>query len=86
MCGQEFEVAYNFPYVSQLTMPTVILVGFDCYPAKFEVVFTEPDKCVFEWFKGQPNANETEVVWSKCEQEGFFYRVQPDDLRHKLKV
>lgn len=70
-------------------MPTLILVGYDCYPAKFEVVFTEQDKCLFEWFKGLSNSeNDTEsnIVWNKCEQEGFFYRVQPNDLRHKLKV
>lgn len=86
VCGQEYDVAYNYPYVSQLVMPTVILVGFDCYPAKFEVIFTEREKCQFEWFKGLPNANEQDIVWSKCDQERFFYRVQPNDLGHKLKV
>lgn len=68
-------------------MPTVILEGFNSYPAKFDIVFTERDKCQFEWFKGKcDDGNATEISWSKCESEGFFYQVQRDDLRHKLKV
>lgn len=86
--GQEFSIAYNHPYVSQLTMPTVILVGFDCYPAKFVVEFTDRNKCSFEWYKGAPveGKSDADIEWTKCEQDGFFYRVQPNDLRHKLKV
>lgn len=85
---QEFPVAYNHPYVNQLTMPSVILVDYDCYPAKFDVIFTERDKCTFEWYKGLPieNKDVSNIVWTKCEQDGFFYRVQPSDIRHHLKV
>lgn len=86
--GQEFSVAYNHPYVMELTMPTVILIGYDCSPAKFEVAFTERDKCRFEWYRGLPSdsKNDSDIVWNKCEEEGFFYRVQKTDLHHKLKV
>lgn len=86
--GQEFTLAYNFPYVSQITMPTVILVGFSCYPSKFEVEFTARDECQFEWYRGRPTQNkkDAEIEWNKCEQEGFFYNVQSNDLQHKLKV
>lgn len=86
--GQEFMLAYNYPYVSNITMPTVILVGLNCYPSKFEVEFTEREKCHFEWYRGrppQPKTN-TDIEWIKCEQEGFFYNVQLKDLQHKLKV
>lgn len=85
---QEFVVAYNHPYVNELTMPSVILVDFDCYPAKFEVHFTERDKCRFEWYRALPSTtkNDPNRVWTKCEYEGFTYRVQPNDLRHNLKV
>lgn len=82
--GQEFSVAYNLPYVNQVDLPSVIIVGYDCYPSKFEVVFTDRDKCTFEWYRG--SNVDSDVAWSKCEQEGFFYNVQPSDLRHKLKV
>lgn len=86
--GQEFTIAYNYPYVSQLALPSVLLVGFDCYPAKFEVGFTERNKCSFDWYKGLPseNKNDLDIVWEKCEQNGFFYKVQQRDLCHKLKV
>lgn len=86
--GQEFTITYNYPYVSQLTLPSVLLVGFDCYPAKFEVEFTERNKCSFDWYKGLPsdNKNDLDIVWEKCEHDGFFYKVQQSDLQHKLKV
>lgn len=87
--GQEFTLAYNYPYVSNITMPTVILVGFSCYPSKFEVEFTKRDECQFEWYRGRPTQNKkdsSDIEWNKCEQEGFFYNVQSKDLQHKLKV
>lgn len=86
--GQEFPLAYNYPYVSLITMPTVILVGFSCYPSKFGVEFTERDKCQFKWYRGRPTQTkrDSDIAWNKCEQEGFFYHVQSNDLQHKLKV
>lgn len=88
ICGHEFSIAYNYPYVSEITMPSLILAGFDCYPAKFDVEFTEREKCIFEWYKGLPVAKgrDDDIVWNKCDQEGFFYKVQADDVHHKLKV
>lgn len=90
--GQEFTLAYNYPYVSNITMPTVILVGFSCYPSKFEVEFTKRDECQFEWYRGRQTVQQSKkdapihIEWHKCEQEGFFYNVQSSDLQHKLKV
>lgn len=87
--GQEFTLAYNYPYVSNIVMPTVILVGFGCYPSKFEVEFTERDACQFEWYRGRPSQTKndnSDIEWNKCEQDGFFYNVQLKDLQHKLKV
>lgn len=87
--GQEFTLAYNYPYVSNIAMPSVILGGFSCYPSKFEVEFTERDKCQFEWYRGRPTQSKkdsSDIEWNKCEQEGFFYNVQSKDLQHKLKV
>lgn len=86
--GQEYTIAYNYPYVSQITMPTVILVGFNCYPSKFDVEFTERNECQFEWYRGHPTQtkNDADIEWNKCEQEEFFYQVQTTDLQHKLKV
>ncbi|XP_031627621.1 2',5'-phosphodiesterase 12 [Contarinia nasturtii] len=87
VCDQEFTVAYNYPYVQELTMPSTILVGFDCYPAIFKVEFTEREKCLFEWYRGKPSPNENSPItdWDKCEEDGFFYRVKVSDLNHKLK-
>lgn len=87
--GQEFILAYNYPYVSNIAMPSVMLVGFNCYPSKFDVEFTKRESCHFEWYRGRPPAvkNDTaDIEWTKCEQDGFFYNVQLKDLQHKLKV
>lgn len=86
VCDQEFSMAYNYPYVAELTMPLTILVGFDCYPATFKVEFTEREKCLFQWYRSKPSPDKSHPVWDKCEEESFFYRVKESDLNHKLKV
>lgn len=88
VCEQEFQVAYNYPYVNQVLLPSVILTGFQCYPAKFEVFFAERESCSFEWYRGLPTANkrDSDIVWIKCDGTKFFYDVQSHDLGHKLKV
>lgn len=89
ICEQQFHLTYNYPYVNQLQLPSAILVDFDCYPAKFEVFFTERDKCTFEWYRGTPTSskNDEDIVWQKCEgATGFFYIAQSNDRDHKLKV
>lgn len=84
---QEFKVTYNYPHISQITLPTVILVGFNCYPSKFEVQFAERDDCLFEWFRGRQEDGQldSDVDWIKLD-ESFFYKVKEEDVRHKLKV
>lgn len=85
--GQDYSIAYNFPYVKQLTLPSVLMNGFDCYPAKIEVHFAERDDCLFEWFRGLPKEKDdiASKEWTKC-GESFFYKVKESNVRHKLKV
>lgn len=86
---QQYNVTFNYPFVSQISMPTVILVGYDCHPTRFEVIFAERDECLFEWHRGLPseNKNDDDIEWIKCEDgNGFFYNVQSSDFQHKLKV
>lgn len=88
VCEQEFQVTYNYPYFGNISLPSVILSGFQCYPAKFEVFFAERESCSFEWYRGLPAANkrDSDIVWMKCDGSKFFYDVRSDDLGHKLKV
>lgn len=88
VCEQDFKVVYNYPYVNQILLPSVILTGFQCYPAKFEVFFAERESCSFEWYRGLPTANkrDSDIIWIKCVGSKFFYDVQSHDLGHKLKV
>lgn len=88
---KEYQITYNYPYVQQLVLPPVILVGFDCFPSTFEVFFTERDCCKFEWYRGKStgknDAGDVNIVWNKCENgTNFFYKIQPADLGHKIKV
>lgn len=89
VCEVSFTVTYNYPYVHQIVLPTVILVGFKCYPAKFEVHFTSRDECSFDWYRGLPTESkkDDDIAWVKCEGDSeFFYAVKESDIRHKLKV
>lgn len=89
VCDKEYSVTYNYPYIQHLTLPTVILVGFKCYPSKFEVCFTDRNSCTFDWYRGFPTENkkDEDIVWSKCDgASGFFYEVKESDIRHKIKV
>lgn len=86
---QNFNVTYNHPYVSQIAMPAMILVGFGCYPAKFEVVFAEREQCKYQWYRGRAAADgkDESIEWIECDNgNGFFYTVKSTDFQHKLKV
>lgn len=84
------KINYNYPYVSQMFMPAVILVGYVCYPSRFEVVFGERDECAYQWYRGLPIAGEKtdeNIQWVECNNgNGFFYNVNANDFQHKLKV
>lgn len=84
---QDFCIAYNFPYVKQMLLPSVIMSRFSVYPAKLDVHFAQPNDCMFEWYRGVPKEknNDTDIEWIKC-GESFFYQVNDNDIRHKLKV
>lgn len=87
---QGYKITYNDPFVAHMSMPTVILVGYDCYPTRFEVVFGERDKCLYQWYRGLPIAGQKtdeNIKWIECDNgNGFFYNANANDFQHKLKV
>lgn len=83
--GREYKVTYNYPYFGQVTLPSVVLVGFKCYPTKCEVFFAQESECLFHWYRANSNENSETNEWTKC-GETFFYAVQREDLNHYLKV
>lgn len=87
---RNYSATFNDPYVSQMSLPTVILVGYNCYPSRFEVVFAERDQCSYQWFRALPTSDEqnaANVSWIQCDNgNGFFYNVNANDFQHKLKV
>lgn len=84
---QDYIVTYNHPYIGQFALPTIIMVGYQCYPAKCEVFFAKLEDCRFEWFRGkaQDEASDSKIDWEIC-GESFFYDVTAADVRHKIKV
>lgn len=85
---QEYAVTYNYPYIGQFALPTIIMAGYQCYPAKCEVFFAKREDCLYEWFRGKAaeDANDASSIdWQKC-GESFFYDVVATDVRHKIKV
>lgn len=85
----EYTLTVNYPYVINAEMPTSIMVGYDCYPSKLELQNTSRDECLYRWYKGMPRRTHpkdlTGIHWIECGQD-FAYRVQQDDIDHKLKV
>lgn len=82
--GQDFVVTYNYPYIGQIALPTIIMAGYQCYPANCEVSFAKREECRFEWFRGKP-VDGAAIVWKKC-GDSFFYDVTEADVRHKIRV
>lgn len=84
---QDYVVTYNYPYIGQFALPTIIMVGYQCYPAKCEVFFAKREDCLFEWFRGKPTEGSIDatIEWQKC-GESFFYDVTDADVRHRIKV
>lgn len=85
----DFALAFNYPHVSRIELPTCLLVGYDCFPTKLDLQFTSRDECDFVWFRGLPKPNHENAVkdirWTRC-GEGYIYRMQPEDAGHKFKV
>lgn len=87
---RKYAVTFNDPYVSQMSLPAVILIGYNCYPSRFEVVFAERDQCSFQWYRALPipgEQNASNFNWIQCDNGNeFFYNVNANDFKHKLKV
>lgn len=85
----DYFLAFNYPYVGRLDLPTCIMVGFDCFPTKLEVQFTSTDECAFKWYKGLPRPNNEgaikDINWTQC-GNSFIYNVRAEDVGHKIKV
>lgn len=85
----DYALAFNYPHVGRVDMPTSIMVGFDCYSTKLEFQFTTRAECEYKWYKGLPKPNHENAVkdikWTQCGDE-FIYKPKTEDLGHKLKV
>lgn len=85
----DYVLAFNYPYVGRVDMPTSIMVGFDCFPSKLEFQFTTREECEYRWYKGLPKPNHEnatkDIKWIQCGEQ-FIYVPKAEDIGHKLKV
>lgn len=49
----EFQIAFNQPWVVSVTLPSSILAGFVVYPNKIEIQFGDKKSSKGIWFRGQ---------------------------------
>lgn len=50
VCGSQFKVAYNLPWVNAITLPNSVLAGYFVYPTKMELIGCDYHEADFEWF------------------------------------
>ncbi|XP_076659540.1 2',5'-phosphodiesterase 12 [Halictus rubicundus] len=75
----EYMLKQNAPYVSQIALPSSILVGFPTYPSKFISMYVDKTKSTFIWHKKENNK------WIHI-GEGFLYIPKLSDMGCQLKV
>ncbi|QQP52135.1 2phosphodiesteraselike [Caligus rogercresseyi] len=84
ICGTKFRVDKNPPFVDTLRLPNRIMVGFPCYPSKFEVSNGQREASIFNWLTsdnlGSPNK------WSLSTENNYVFTPQVEDAGKFVKL
>ncbi|GLH16403.1 Protein angel [Gryllus bimaculatus] len=81
VCGTEYEVVVNAPWINVLSLPTSIMAGFPVYPNKLETSFFNRNKSLFSWYRCTKDKQEE---WSKVGDD-YYYTPTNDDIGCLLK-
>lgn len=74
-----YDIVLNGPCVDEMTLPTIIIVGFPISPFNFRTSYTNVDDCDFLWYrKRQSNF---ELI-----DKGYSYTPSSEDIGCKLKL
>lgn len=77
-------VKRNVPYVSYISLPASMLVGFPTYPTKFESLYTDKRRSIFNWYRNDAvNNKPNSWVYLK---EGYLYVPNVSDIGCNLKI
>ncbi|XP_011063535.1 PREDICTED: 2',5'-phosphodiesterase 12 isoform X4 [Acromyrmex echinatior] len=78
-----FLVKRNAPYITKILLPSCILAGFPTYPSKFESLYTDTKRSIFDWYRNdslnKPNS------WTHV-GNGYLYVPSVTDIGHHLKI
>lgn len=77
-------VKRNVPYVSNISLSASMLVGFPTYPIKFESVYTDKKRSIFNWYRNNAINNKPHL-WVHV-GEGYLYVPGVSDIGCNLKI
>ncbi|XP_011150395.1 2',5'-phosphodiesterase 12 isoform X2 [Harpegnathos saltator] len=77
-------VKRNIPYISNISLPTSMLVGFPTYPTKFEALYTDKKRSIFNWYRNNAVNNKPDS-WVHV-NEGYLYIPNVPDIGCNMKI
>ncbi|XP_018377460.1 PREDICTED: 2',5'-phosphodiesterase 12 isoform X3 [Trachymyrmex cornetzi] len=78
-----FLVKRNAPYITKISLPSCILAGFPTYPSKFESLYTDTKRSIFDWYRNDP-VNKPNS-WTHV-GNGYLYVPSVTDIGRHLKI
>lgn len=79
-----YMVKQNVPYISSISLPSSIMVGFPTYPSKFESLYTDKKRSIFNWYRNDAVHNKLNK-WTHV-GEGYLYVPSVADINCNLKI
>lgn len=79
-----FLVKRNAPYIINISLPSSILVDFPIYPSKFESLYTDSKRSIFNWYKNDAVNNKSNL-WTHI-GTGYLYIPNVSDIGCNLKI
>lgn len=92
MIGLDYPVVINAPWITKMSLPRKIMVGFPVYPNKFESVFVNKGESEFIWMTNKsetvvsPNGKKKTVLSWEVVGNKLIYIPTAKDLKKKLKL
>ncbi|XP_032687861.1 2',5'-phosphodiesterase 12-like [Odontomachus brunneus] len=77
-------VKRNVPHISSIALPTSMLVGFPIYPTKFESLYTDKRRSIFNWYRNNA-VNNNPNLWIQVSEE-YLYIPSVSDIGCNLKI
>lgn len=92
MIDLDYPVVINAPWVTKLSLPSKVMVGFPVYPDKFESIFVDKHESEFIWMTDKsetlvsPNGKKKTVLTWEVVGNKLVYVPTIKDIGKKLKI